>query len=74
MIKDTIINHLSQRIESGELSNNDLVEIIKLIGGDYLNLKTIPKFAADNKMSYPGAAKQKSRVDLFGVKFIICND
>lgn len=74
MLKDVIINHLSKRIESGELSNDDLVEIIKLIGEDYLNLKTIPKYAADNKMSYPGAAKNKNRIEIFGIKFIIDND
>lgn len=73
MLKDTIINHLSQRIEAGELSNNDLVEIIKLIGNDYLGLKTIPDFAKAHKMTYPGAAKQKGKIELFGTKFIIDN-
>lgn len=67
-----LLNFVSQKYEAGELDNESLVKLIKL-AGDYLNLKTIPKYAKDNNMSYPGAAKFRRVIELFDVKFIIEN-
>ena len=40
MLVNKICDHLTERIISGELSNDHLVQIIEHLGG-YLNLKTI---------------------------------
>lgn len=65
-----LLNFISQKYESGELDDDSLIKIIKLCGQDYLNLKTIVKYASDNKLSYPGAANHREVIELFGVKFI----
>lgn len=44
-------NFVWRKIQNNELSNDDLVELIKLCG-DYLNLKTMPDYAKDEKISY----------------------
>ena len=69
-----LLNFISLKHEAGELNDQDLVSIIKLCGEDYLNLKTISKYATDNNMSYPGAKKFRNPVTIFGVKFIIDNE
>jgi len=73
MLINKILIHLSDRIEAGELTNDDIVQIIELLGG-YLNLQTIPAYAKENSISYNGAKKFRKVVELFGVKFIIDND
>ncbi len=65
-----LLNFISQKYEAGELDDDSLIKIIKLCGQDYLNLKTIAKYASDNKLSYPGAAKHRELIELFEVKFI----
>jgi hypothetical protein len=70
---DTICVHLSERIESNHLSNEDCVRIIEHIGG-YLNLKTIPDYAKDNKISYNGVKKFRKVEKIFNVKFVIENE
>ncbi len=67
-----ICDHLSKRISSGELSNNDLVQIIEHIGG-YLNLQTISNYSKSTGISYNGAKKFRTNIKLFGVKFIADN-
>lgn len=44
-------NFVGRKIQNNELSNDDLVELIKLCG-DYLNLKTIPDYAKAEKIRY----------------------
>lgn len=56
-----------------ELDNSDLVQIIERIN-DYLNLKTIQKYATDNNISYNGARNNRTITTLFGVKFIADNE
>jgi hypothetical protein len=73
MLINTIQEHLSKRIESGQLSNEDIVQLIEHIGA-YLNLKTLPQWAADNNKSYNGAKLQKNKIQIFGVKFIMDNE
>ena len=73
MITNVICEHLSKRIEAGELSNNELVQIIEHIGC-YLNLQTIPDYAAANNLSYNGVKKHRHVKKIFNVKFVIDND
>ena len=63
------------KIQNNELSNDDLVELIKLCG-DYLNLKTIPDYAKAEKISYPGVLKRKNIeiVKIFNTKYVIDNE
>lgn len=72
MLVNKICEHLSERIESGELNNTDLVQIIEHIGG-YLNLQTISKYAKENNMSYNGVKHFRNIFEIFGVKFVIDN-
>lgn len=72
MLINKICDHLTQRIISGELSNNDMVQIIEHIGG-YLNLKTRADYAKENNLSYNGAKKFGENINLFGAKFIVDN-
>lgn len=66
---------VGRKIQNNELSNDDLVELIKLCG-DYLNLKTIPDYAKAEKISYPGVLKRKNIeiLKIFNVKFVIDNE
>ena len=56
MLIDTILNHISERIESNQLSNDDCIKIIECVGG-YLNIRTIPDYASENNISYNGVKK-----------------
>ena len=73
MIINKILEHLSLRIENGELSNDDLVQIIEHVGL-YLNLQTISDYSKSNNISYNGAKKYRKIVVLFNQKFIIDNN
>jgi len=73
MIVNKICEHLSKRIEDGELSNSDLVQIIEHVGS-YLNLTTRSDYAKQNGLSYNGAKKHRQNVKLFNVNFIIDNE
>ena len=70
------LKKLEETIQKGNWSNNALVELIKL-AGEYLNIKTVAKYAADNKISYPGANKETKNRKIkiiFDTKFIIDNN
>lgn len=54
MLVNQIIEHLGKRIKAGELSNEDMVQIIEQIGS-YLNLQTVSNYAKEKGMSYNGA-------------------
>ena len=73
MLVNKICEDLTERITSGELSNDNLVQIIEHIGG-YLNLKTISAYSKDNKISYNGVKNFRVIKPIFGVKFVIDND
>ena len=73
MLVNKICEHLSNRIENNELSNDEIVQIIELCGR-YLNLQTISDYAKENKMSYNGVKKFRKIIELFNVKFVIDND
>lgn len=67
------LNKLGQSIQDGKWSNDGLVKLIKLIGDDFLNIKTIPRYAKFVGKSYPGVLKTKKVTEIFDVKFIIDN-
>lgn len=72
MLVNKICEHLGERIESGDLSNSDIIRIIELCG-TYLNIKTRSAYSKENNISYNGAKKFRYNVNIFGVKFIIDN-
>jgi len=70
---ENISSLISESFEEGKLNNSDLIQIIELCGM-YLNLKTIPEYAKQNKMSYNGVKKFRNIVKIFGCKFVVDND
>jgi hypothetical protein len=71
---DKIIQHIEKRIHDGELSNNDLVQLIEVIGSDYLQLKTISQKAKEMNTDYNNVKCSKiGKINLFGIKFVIDN-
>ena len=48
------LNKLGQSIQLGKWSNTGLVQLIEL-AGMYLNIKTIPDYAKDQRITYNGA-------------------
>lgn len=66
------LNKLGQSIQSGKWSNTGLVQLIEL-AGMYLNIKTIPDYAKDQRITYNGAKKRINPITIFNVKFIIDN-
>jgi hypothetical protein len=72
MLVNEICEHLSKRITSEELSNDDLVQIIEHLGA-YLNIQTITRYAKENNLSYNGVKKFRPVTEIFNVKFVIDN-
>ena len=68
-----LINFVAKNYETGKLDNDSLVQLIEL-ADRYLNLKTISKYASDNKMTYNGVKKCRKKIIVGGVKFIIDNE
>lgn len=73
-----IKEHLSSRVQNLELNNEDIVEIIDLLGA-YLNAETISDYAKRNKITYNGtlqriATGKLKTFTLFKNKFVIDND
>ena len=73
MLVNTICEHLSKRVENGEIDNYGVVNIIELCGS-YLNLQIISDYAKSNNISYNGVKKFRNIVEIFNVKFVIEND
>ena len=67
------LDEIGEEIQSGNWSNEGLVQLIELAGG-FLNLKTIPDYAKENNMSYNGVKKFRKIETIFGIKFVIDND
>ena len=72
MLINTISDYLAQRIENNELSNQDIVQLIEMLG-TYCNLKTIPDYAKENNMSYNGVKNNREIINIFNTKFVIYN-
>lgn len=68
-----LLEWLENKMQSGELSNDGLVQFIELTGR-FLNLETIPDYAKRNKMSYNGVKNFRKTVNLFNVTFVIDNE
>lgn len=73
LLVNNICEHLSKRIEAGELSNEDMVQIIEHVGA-YLNITTIANYAQQNNLSYNGVKNFRHVRKIFNVKFVIEND
>ena len=77
MIAKVIEEHLRKRIENGEISNQELIQLIEVVGS-YLNLMTIPDYAKRESLTYNGV-KSKARankiqiIQIFGCKFVVDN-
>lgn len=70
---DKLLQFVGNKFEASELDNNSLVQLIEVCAS-YLNLKTIPKYAKDEGLSYNGAKHHRNVVKIVGVKFVIDND
>lgn len=70
---DKIKQHLSERIENNELTNDEMIEIIEHVGM-YLNLKKIPDYRKENNMSYNGVKNFRNVKIIFNTKFVVDND
>jgi hypothetical protein len=68
-----LLSFLDDKMYDGNFTNNDLVQFIEQCG-KYLNLKTIPDYAKENKMSYNGVKKFRKVKEVLGIKFVIDND
>jgi hypothetical protein len=64
---------IEEKAVSGELSNDDLVQIIEL-AGSYLNLQTISKYARAYGLSYNGVKKTREIRVIFDTRFVIDNE
>ena len=73
MLINTICDHLGQRIQNNELTNDEIVQIIELCGM-YLNIKTVSDYATANNLSYNGVKNNRYIKEIFGVKFVIDNE
>lgn len=73
LLVNKICEHLSERIESNDLSNDDIVQIIEHLGC-YLNLQTISDYSRSTGISYNGSKKFRTVKKIFNVKFVIDND
>jgi hypothetical protein len=77
-LSDKIKLHLGDRVQNGELNNNEIIEILDSLAS-FLNLKTISDYAKAENITYNGVLKriEQNKVSeyiLFGVKFIIDNE
>lgn len=77
-LSDKIKSHLMQRIQAGELTNSEIMDIGETILM-YLNPQTVADYARNQKIEYRGAmwrinnGKVNMR-NMFGVNFVIDND
>jgi hypothetical protein len=68
------MNKLSDLVQGGGVSNQDMVEEIELLG-KLLGLETIASYAKQKNTDYNNIKKSAlKKVTIFGVKFVIDND
>lgn len=70
---DKLINFVSAKFENGELDNESILELFKVMG-KYLNLQTIQAYANENNLTYQGVKVGRKIETIFGVKFVIENE
>ena len=68
-----LCDFVTEKTMNGELSNNDLVQLIE-VAGAFLNLQTIPEYAKAKNLSYNGVKNHREIIEIFNVKFVIDND
>ena len=68
-----ILNRFGKFLYTKVPSNEFLVEIVKLTGGQ-LNLQTISDYSKTHSISYQGTKTCRKIEPLFGVKFVIDGD
>lgn len=68
-----LCDFVTQKTMQGELSNNDLVQLIE-VAGSFLNLQTISDYANSKGLSYNGVKNNREKVEIFNVKFVVDND
>jgi len=68
-----LCDFVTQKTMLGELSNNDLVQLIE-VAGSFLNLQTIPEYAKAKNLSYNGVKNHRQIIEIFNVKFVVDND
>ena len=69
---DKISEYVYKSLQNEELNCDGLVQLIEQLN-TYLNLKTLPKYAKDNAITYNGAKNNRKIIELFGCKFIADN-
>jgi hypothetical protein len=72
-LKNKIIAHLIERHKKGELSNDNIVQIIESIGS-IIGLNTIQEYAKINNKSYNGVKNFGQTKQMFGVKLAYDKD
>lgn len=65
-----IVYRIDELAMQGVFSNDQLVQIIELLGG-YLNLMTISEYAKSYNLSYNGVKNNRTIINLFGNKYVI---
>lgn len=71
---EKIQNRLHEVIQNGELDNNEIIQLIELLGA-YLNIETMANRAKRLNIDYNCVKKSSVyKVDMFGVKFVVDND
>lgn len=68
-----LIDFLDEKMHTDNFNNTDLVQFIEAVG-KYLNIQTIPDYAKEHKMSYPGVRDYRNIQTIFNVKFVIDNE
>ena len=68
-----LCDFITHKTMQGELSNNDLVQLIE-VAGAFLNLQTIPDYAKENNLSYNGVKNHREIIEIFNTKYVIDND
>ena len=68
-----ICDFVTEKTMQGELSNNDLVQLIE-VAGAFLNLQTISDYAKSKNLSYNGVKNYREVVEIFNTKFVIDNE
>lgn len=68
-----LCDFVTEKTMQGELSNNDLVQLIE-VAGAFLNLQTIPDYAKAKNLSYNGVKNHREIIEIFNVKFVIDNN
>jgi phosphotransferase system IIB component len=71
---EKIKKRLHEVIQSGELENHEIIQLIELLGS-YLNLETMASRSKRLNIDYNCVKKSSIyKIELFGVKFVIENN